>query len=83
MEPEEPPLNIQALEGVGPGAIVGLGLGSLVVYGASLAGLTYVHRKKDRSWYCSILPSMFWASLITGVVGGVATGVMAISAAKG
>ena len=44
-----------------------LGLGGLAVFGGSMAGLTYAHRKKGATWYCSLMPSAFWASLITGV----------------
>ena len=57
-----------ALAGVSPGTVVLGSVALLAVYGGSLAGLTAVHRKKGRTWYCSVMPSMFWSSLITGAV---------------
>jgi len=47
-------------------AVVLGGLGVAAVGVGSMVGITYAHRKKGRSWYCSLMPSAFWSSLITG-----------------
>lgn len=65
----------QLAMGLRPALVVGgVTAGTFVL---SMIGSTAIHRAKDRSWYCSILPSAFWSSLISGVAGGVTLAILA------
>jgi hypothetical protein len=76
MEPDES-INIEgpAMDVVKPWLIVG-GV-SVLTFTLSMIGVTAIHRAQDRSWYCSLLPSSFWSSLIASVAAGGTVGILA------
>lgn len=83
--PELAPLELASVgqmnAAMRPALIIGgVTLGAFVL---SMVGVTAIHRVKDRSWYCSLLPSVFWSSLVSAAAGGVTFGALAATGKLG
>lgn len=57
-------------------ALVAGGVG-LLTFTLGMIGITAIHRAQDRSWYCSLMPSTFWSSILASVAAGGTLGIMA------
>jgi hypothetical protein len=75
MEPDDS-INIEGVSTVAAPLLIVGGVG-LLTFTLSMIGVTAIHRAQDRSWYCSLLPSSFWSSIIASVAAGGTLGILA------